>query len=253
MAVALNIGGCAEPWRAPVESRSEAGYRGAGQGIDGPVYRVRRGDTLYGIAWRAGVDYRDLARWNGIRAPYTIYVGQRLRVVPESAAPGSAKTAVAGSPPQAAKAPPKPATAGTPATKPPDPGTAKKPLNTGPLKWRWPTEGRVVETFSPSDPARKGVKISGKRNQTVVAAEGGEIVYSGSGLVGYGELIIIKHNNDYLSAYGHNNKRLVKEGQRVARGDAIAEMGVAGGRPLLHFEIRRRGKPVDPVAVLPRR
>ena len=127
------------------------------------------------------------------------------------------------------------------------------PTKHGALQWRWPTDGTLVETFSPSDPSRKGVKISGKRNQSVVAAESGDIVYSGSGLVGYGELIIIKHNNDYLSAYGHNNKRLVKEGQRVARGDAIAEMGVAGGRPLLHFEIRRQGKPVDPVALLPRR
>lgn len=250
------LGGCAEPWKAPVESRSEARYRGAGQGIEGPVYRVRRGDTLYGIAWRAGVDYRDLARWNRIAAPYTIYVGQKLHVVPQPTRAAGQPAALAGSrPPPPATASPKrePATSGAPAAKTPSSGSRTKPAKGGALQWRWPTEGRLVETFSPSDPARKGIKIGGRKNQPVVAAEGGEIVYSGSGLVGYGELIIIKHNNDYLSAYGYNNKRLVKEGQRVARGDAIAEMGVAGGRPLLHFEIRRRGKPVDPAAVLPRR
>lgn len=256
-ALALVLGGCAEPWKAPVESRSEPRHRGAGQSIDGPVYRVRSGDTLYGIAWRAGVDYRDLARWNGIGAPYTIYVGQKLRVT--SRPPEPVRQAAA-APPPARKAPSekKPPPAGhrvaeQPSAKPAVGETRRAPAKQGALEWRWPTEGKVIESFSPADPSRKGIKISGKRNQPVVAAESGEIVYSGSGLVGYGELIIVKHNNDFLSAYGHNNKRLVKEGQRVARGDAIAEMGVAGGSPVLHFEIRRRGQPVDPAALLPPR
>jgi lipoprotein NlpD len=121
------------------------------------------------------------------------------------------------------------------------------------LRWQWPTAGRVVERFSAGDPSRKGLKIAGKPGQSIVAAEGGSVVYSGSGLVGYGQLIIVKHNNNYLSAYGHNRKLLVQQGDQVARGAQIAEMGLAGGAPVLHFEIRRDGDPVDPLALLPRR
>ena len=253
--------GCTDPWKAPVESRSEARYRGAG--IDGPVYRVKPGDTLYGIAWRAGVDYRDIARWNSVPAPYTIYVGQQLSVkgparaasrkpTPPSASPKtSTEKAPKTSSPAKASGPS--AVAGSSRTKTAARGDKGHTARRGTLRWRWPTDGRVTGTFSSRDPGRKGIKISGRRGQSVVAAEAGEVVYSGSGLVGYGELIIIKHNNDYLSAYGHNNKRLVKEGQAVKRGAEIAEMGIAAGRPTLHFEIRRRGKPVDPVALLPRR
>lgn len=253
LVVALLASACSDPWKAPVESRSEAGYRGAE--ISGDSYRVRSGDTLYGIAWRAGVDYRDLATWNRISEPYTIYVGQQLRLSSKAPVPAQKPPeqkpalSVAQNDPPAPAEPPKPATS-KPATKPQSTAVA---LPSGPLKWSWPTDGKVTDTYSPQDPARKGIKITGARGQPVRASEGGKVVYSGSGLVGYGELIILKHSNDYLSAYGHNSKRLVNEGQTVARGATIAEMGIAGGKPQLHFEIRRRGKPVDPLSLLPRR
>lgn len=121
------------------------------------------------------------------------------------------------------------------------------------LQWQWPTKGKVIQRFSRKDPTRKGIKIAGRFGQSIYAAESGKVVYSGSGLIGYGQLIIIKHDKDYLSAYGHNRKLLVKEGDEVAKGERIAEMGVAGGGgSVLHFEIRRKGTPVDPGAILPR-
>jgi lipoprotein NlpD len=124
----------------------------------------------------------------------------------------------------------------------------------GPLQWRWPTAGRVVERFSAQDRTRNGVKIAGRSGQPILAAEAGRVVYSGSGLIGYGQLIIIKHNKNYLSAYGHNRKILVKEGDQVARGAHIGEMGKPpDDQPLLHFEIRRQGTPVDPLLLLPER
>ena len=257
----LMLASCSAPWKAPVESRSSSGYRGAE--ISGDSYRVRPGDTLYGIAWRAGADYKDLAAWNRIPPPYTIFVGQKLRLT----SAGTSKTqspAVSRSSGSSSAGVPKPTastsdsgakttTQSSPSTTQRKTASAQAPLPSGPLKWRWPADGRLTGTYSPRDPSRKGIKISGTRGQPVRAAEGGEVVYSGSGLVGYGELIILKHTNDYLSAYGHNNKRLVREGDRVKPGMTIAEMGVAGGKPQLHFEIRRRGKPVDPLALLPRR
>jgi lipoprotein NlpD len=129
---------------------------------------------------------------------------------------------------------------------------APQPIN-GPLAWQWPTSGRVVERFSSEDRTRNGLKIAGRTGQPILAAEGGRIVYSGSGLIGYGQLIIIKHNKNYLSAYGHNRKILVKEGDQVARGAHIGEMGKPpDDQPLLHFEIRRQGTPVDPLRLLPK-
>jgi lipoprotein NlpD len=122
------------------------------------------------------------------------------------------------------------------------------------LDWRWPTIGKVVQTFSPGDPERKGVRISGVVGQPVVAAEAGRVVYSGSGLVGYGNLVIIKHDDDYLSAYGYNKKLLVKEGDEVARGEQIARMGSPrnGADSMLHFEIRKEGRPINPLPLLPK-
>jgi lipoprotein NlpD len=262
--LSLLVSSCSAPWRAPVETRSGVGYSAAGGRIEGPTYRVQPGDTLYGIAWRAGVDYQDLAAWNRIAPPYTIYVRQQLRVVPgalgatkQAPAKSARKTAAAKPPAKTGKT----ATASVPATRAANtaaPSSATKPravkdVPSGSLRWTWPAKGRVVQTFSPSDPARKGIKIRGNLGQGVVASEAGEVVYSGSGLVGYGQLIIIKHNKEFLSAYGHNAKRLVREGDRVARGKVIAEMGTSAGQPQLHFEIRRRGKPVNPLGLLPRR
>ena len=124
----------------------------------------------------------------------------------------------------------------------------------GTLQWQWPTDGRVAQGYAAGDATRKGLKIAGTLGQPIYAAEAGRVVYSGSGLIGYGALIIIKHNKDFLSAYGYNSKILVKEGDQVTKGEHIAEMGRnGGGPPMLHFEIRRRGKPVDPSEVLPPR
>jgi lipoprotein NlpD len=124
----------------------------------------------------------------------------------------------------------------------------------GKLAWRWPTEGAVTVGFAAADPARKGIKIAGALGQAITAAERGSVVYSGSGLIGYGQLIIVKHNEKYLSAYGNNRKILVKEGDQVTKGQKIAEMGRAnGGLSILHFEIRREGEPVDPLSLLPRK
>jgi lipoprotein NlpD len=122
------------------------------------------------------------------------------------------------------------------------------------VTWRWPASGQIVSKYVNGDPTRQGVNIAGSSGQPVFAAAAGEVVYSGAGLIGYGELIIIKHSDTFLSAYGHNRKRLVGEGQRVTSGQQIAEMGRSGAaRDMLHFEIRQGGKPVDPLPLLPRR
>ncbi|RMD69280.1 MAG: LysM peptidoglycan-binding domain-containing protein [Gammaproteobacteria bacterium] len=193
------------------------------------------GDTLYGIAWKYRLDPRTLARWNRIPPPYIIYPGQRLRLTPPKSTPARplpSKT------PKTRKAPPPP----------PRKAVAKKGI-----PWTWPAFGRVISTFSPRDPNRKGIDIAGRKGQLVYAAAPGKVVYSGSGLVGYGKLIIIKHNENYLSAYAHNERLLVKEGDQVRAGQPIAVMGKTGtDRVKLHFEIRYRGKPVDPLKFLPK-
>lgn len=214
---------------------------------------VRRGDTLYGIAFRAGVDFRELARWNRIAPPYTIYPGQRLELRPNARSSG-----VASSPPvvRTPSAPaPLPATPRPPAQRPPpSPPPAAPPLARAPVAWRWPTQGAVVSGFVAGDNTRQGIDIAGTAGQAIIAAAAGTVVYSGSGLVGYGELVIVKHSEEWLSAYGHNRRRLVAEGERVSAGQMIAEMGRTGAsRDMLHFEIRRNGKPVDPLPLLPKR
>jgi len=124
----------------------------------------------------------------------------------------------------------------------------------GPLRWQWPTSGQVVSRFVSGDPTRQGLSIVGNPGQAVNAAADGVVVYSGSGLIGYGELVIVKHSDEFLSAYGHNRRRLVAEGDQVKSGQQIAEMGRSGAaRDMLHFEIRRNGRPVDPMGFLPAR
>ncbi len=223
----------------------------------GGYYRVRKGDSLYSIAWRAGLDYRTLAHWNGLKSPYTIYPGQRIRLSPPkvSKTPPSAKGANAkkpASPDRSAANRPGKSRPSSPARN----SSGKKPgkaVATGSLHWQWPVRGRLLSRFASNDAARGGIKIGGRRGQKIVAAEAGQVVYVGSGLIGYGKLIIIKHNNKYLSAYGHNSRLRVKEGERVSRGQHISDMGVTNqGVPLLYFEIRRYGKPVDPLKYLPR-
>ncbi|MET0893166.1 MAG: peptidoglycan DD-metalloendopeptidase family protein [Pseudoxanthomonas sp.] len=233
-------------------SSSRSAQRLVSQPKYGVTARVQRGDTLYGLAFRNGIDVRDLAAWNGIASPYTIYPGQSIRLYPAGGrtASGSTRpaTTVATGRPRAvtAKVP-------TATTRPLPMPPAASPPNSG-FSWRWPAEGVVIGGFTAGDATKQGVDIGGTSGQPVRAAGDGVVVYSGGGLVGYGELVIIKHSESWLSAYGHNRKRLVNEGQNVKAGQQVAEMGRSGAaRDMLHFEIRYNGKPVDPLLYLPRR
>lgn len=304
----------------------------------GGSYRVMKGDTLYSIAFRNKVDFRDLAGWNNIASPFTIWPGQDLRLSPpghDGGKPASAHattpvvaavpppaghsahgapapgTPVASSPTVAvppasavppanavpATAPPGPpvgAAAATAASSVPAPATttntpvvvAGKPAESvvppptapaaapapvenppaatpivasgatrsaGGINWRWPADGTLIKRFSSGD-AIPGIEVAGKAGDPVRAAADGVVVYSGNGLVGYGELVIIKHSDSFLSAYGHNRKRLVKEGEKVKAGQSVAEMGSSGAtRDELQFQIRRDGNPVDPLQYLPQK
>ncbi|MBB5015649.1 peptidoglycan DD-metalloendopeptidase family protein [Rehaibacterium terrae] len=226
-------------------------------------YVVVRGDTLYGIAFRHGLDYRDVAAWNGIGPPYTIYPGQRIRLAPAgriAATPPPAARPAPARPPAseparpAAPPPQQPAPAVAPSPSQTPAPTSAPPVAGGPVRWQWPAQGQIVGRFVAGDPTRQGIDIAGNGGQPVLAAADGVVVYSGAGLVGYGELIIVKHTDEWLSAYGHNRRRLVEEGQAVRAGQQIAEMGRTGAsRDMLHFEIRRNGRPVDPLTLLPPR
>jgi len=209
----------------------------------GATALVQRGQSVYRIATENGLTALDLALWNDIPPPYIIHPGQRLRLYPGGQR-GVARPVA--TPPRKA---------GTQAPRPAPPAIAPVIAPAASmLGWRWPADGGVVETFASGDPTRQGIDIAGKGGQPVRAAADGVVVYSGSGLVGYGELVIVKHNEQWLSAYGHNRARLVNEGQRVLAGQQIAEMGRSGAsRDMLHFEIRYNGKPVDPQQYLPRR
>ena len=231
-------------------------------------YVVRRGDTLFSIAFRYGWDYKALAARNNIAEPYTIHPGQTIRfdgrtgaapttvvTSTQSGASSSSKTTVIRRPAGAVIAPATGTATGAatpPASKPaPAPVTPAGPAPTG---WGWPSNGVLIGKFSSNGSLNKGIDIAGDLGQPVLAASDGTVVYAGSGLRGYGELVIIKHNETYVSAYGHNRKLLVREGQQVKVGQTIAEMGSTGtDRVKLHFEIRRQGKPVDPLQFLPRR
>ena len=213
----------------------------------GATTLVQRGDNLYRIASSNGISVRDLADWNGIPVPYTIYPGQRLRLYPQSAGSRATPAPARGTPAVASRRP-----AGA-ATRPAAAVRAAPPVASG-IAWRWPADGDLISRYVAGEPTRQGVDIAGKGGAPVRAAGDGVVVYSGSGLVGYGELIIIKHNDAWLSAYGHNRRRQVNEGQLVKAGEQIAEMGRSGAaRDMLHFEVRYNGKPVDPLQYLPRR
>lgn len=200
------------------------------------IYTVNKGDTLYSIAWDHGHDYRTVARWNGIDPPYTIYPGQEIRMYP---APTATRSTGRSTP--VAPAPTAPAAA-----------QSDEADDNRPMQWQWPVKGKIVNTFSGSDPGKKGLDIAGNMGQSVEAAADGKVVYSGSGLRGYGNLIIIKHNTTYFSAYAYNSKLHVRENDVVEAGQHIADMGNNGSGPaMLHFEIRRNGKPQDPVKYLP--
>ncbi|MCI4568832.1 peptidoglycan DD-metalloendopeptidase family protein [Lysobacter sp. CFH 32150] len=207
---------------------------------------VRRGDTLYGIAFRNGIDVRDLAAWNGIAPPYTIYPGQSLRLYPRGGARPVATTRPSTSVPAGSRP-------SVPTPVRPMPPVVSMPV-ASPIAWRWPADGELIARYVAGEPTKQGIDVAGNSGAPVRAAADGVVVYSGSGLVGYGELIIVKHNDAWLSAYGHNRARLVNEGQLVKAGQQIAELGRTGAaREMLHFEIRYNGKPVDPLQYLPRK
>nr|WP_298143691.1 peptidoglycan DD-metalloendopeptidase family protein [uncultured Pseudomonas sp.] len=217
-------------------------------------YRVRRGDTLYSIAFRFGWDWKALAARNGIVDPYVIRVGQVIHFDTQRHTP-----VVVASRPQPSPRPPVVVATPVPRTPPVVTASSKvsKPVisaSSSASGWVWPSKGALVGRFSSNGSLNKGIDIAGELGQPVSAASDGSVVYAGSGLRGYGELVIIKHNDTYVSAYGHNRRLLVQEGQRVKAGQTIAEMGSTGAdRVKLHFEIRRQGKPVDPLQYLPRR
>lgn len=248
IALVILLTGCGSTGPAPVD---EYGYGPAPKGY----YRVRRGDTLAIIAKRKRVSWRALARWNGLGPPYTIYAGKLLRIKSSSSSRRVAKTS---SPKRSTKG----GTSKSPRKKsasvsPSRSGAAKKTAGSAAassgIRWQWPIRGAIRQRYRSGDRTRQGVRIAGRAGQTVAAAAAGSVVYSGSGLKGYGNLIIVKHNSRYLSAYGFNRRLLVKEGERVKRGQTLAEVGQAGsGEYLLHFEIRRDGRTVDPLLYLPR-
>ena len=230
-------------------------------------YVVRRGDTLFSIAFRYGWDWKALAARNQIPEPYTIRPGQTIRfdgrsnstpttvaTAPVVTRPvtttststsgsGSVKTTVISKPVEV-----------VPVVIPPSATAQTGAAGKSPTGWGWPSSGVLIGKFSSNGSLNKGIDIAGDLGQPVLAASDGSVVYAGSGLRGYGELIIIKHSDTYVSAYGHNRRLLVREGQQVKAGQTIAEMGSTGtDRVKLHFEIRRQGKPVDPLQFLPKR
>jgi lipoprotein NlpD len=259
----------------------------------GNTYTVKRGDTLFYIAWITGNDYRDLAQRNNIPEPYSLNVGQNIQLgngsatgnggmlaatdatsggVPKPPSTSQIQTATVDS--QSTNAysdnsgkqnvgkmlPAAGAVAATTATAPVTAPVVAPPVsstvsNSAPVStWRWPTDGKIIDNFSSSEGGNKGVDIAGSRGQPIFATADGRVVYAGNALRGYGNLIIIKHNDDYLSAYAHNDTMLVREQQEVKAGQKIATMGSTGTSSVrLHFEIRYKGKSVNPLRYLPQR
>lgn len=223
------------------------------------MHRVKRGETLIGISLEYGVDWRELAQWNQIANPNRIEVGQLLTVrAPAAPPPVASRLEVRPLPPATPTPAQVPAAPAMPPASPSAPAAAP-PIAAAPaeaagesLSWAWPANGGVITQFA--EGGSKGIAIAGAPGEAVLAAERGRVVYSGSGLRGYGNLVIVKHSNDFITAYAHNRAVLVKEGQTVRRGQKIAELGMSDAdRPMLHFELRKGGKPVDPIGFLPSR
>jgi lipoprotein NlpD len=264
----LQLSGCASPppGGVPVIDRNQSAY--LREPLRRGQYRVQPGESLYSIAFRFGWDWKALAQHNRIPPPYVIYPGQTIRFSGASTRRQTAsrqtvvkpvaKPVTPASPPPIVSKPVSPSPAkptstavGTPISPPasPTPNVARSSAG-----WVWPSAGELIGRFASNASLNKGIDIAGQLGQPVLAASDGLVVYAGSGLRGYGELLIIKHDDVYVSAYGHNRRLLVREGQQVKAGQTIAEMGSTGtDRVKLHFEIRRQGKPVDPQQYLPRR
>ncbi|MGB0449343.1 MAG: peptidoglycan DD-metalloendopeptidase family protein [Porticoccaceae bacterium] len=208
------------------------------------VHQVEPGETLYSIAWRYDLDFRKLARANGINAPFVINRGQLLSLDTSKISTRSAQAVnrVASQPKTVAAA----SGQGSVQTKKTSANKVKAPVYTGNWRWQWPVKGKVVESYNPKD-LRKGIKIKALSRSAVRSAGPGVVVYSGEGLRGYGKLVIIKHSEILLSAYAHNEQIMVKEGQTVKQMDIISRLGASG---TLYFEIRKDGYPVNPVSYL---
>ncbi len=263
------LNACAGNIQAPVSSRGEPVQTAPAPSPQQPKqtnviqkntvqHIVTRGDTLYSIAWNYGFDYRDVAQWNSITSPYVIYPGQVIRLQ----TPQQSETRPLTSETQ-------PLTPGPIVIKKSTEkinvtiknGTSIKQVESvqkkseiepvsGPIRWIWPTQGTIIKSDTPI--SKKGIDIAGQIGQQINASAPGEVVYSGSGLLGYGRLNIIKHNDTYLSAYAHNSQLMVKEGDQVSAGQQIAQMGQTNnGRTVLHFEIRKNGQPENPLNYLP--
>ncbi|MGL6020504.1 MAG: murein hydrolase activator NlpD [Gibbsiella quercinecans] len=299
----VNDGGIAGAATAPAVGNASAqgdrivynrSYESIPKGsYSGSTYTVKRGDTLFYIAWITGNDYRDLAQRNNIPEPYSLNVGQTIQLgngsaqnnggmlvatdatsggVPKPPSSTQIQTATVDSQPTnaysgnsgkqnvgkmlpasgAAAVGSAAAPVTAPAAAPPVSSTVS---NSAPVSsWRWPTDGKIIDNFSSSDGGNKGIDIAGSRGQPIFATADGRVVYAGNALRGYGNLIIIKHNDDYLSAYAHNDTMLVREQQEVKAGQKIATMGSTGTSTVrLHFEIRYKGKSVNPLRYLPQR
>ncbi|MDX8385819.1 MAG: peptidoglycan DD-metalloendopeptidase family protein [Gallionella sp.] len=278
--VAVTLAACStDRYRAPGYERGVSGQTASTGEKDWrpQVYVVQKGDTMYGIAFNYGFDYHELSELNGIKDPSVISVGQKIRLFPgQTTSDGIAikpiKNLLKGQPKlvkyrysekalamadkiQDIASPVVATIASADKSKPKIVKQAPvKNVNTGNdanLKWAMPAKGKIIAKFSAAA-NRKGIDISGTLGQPVHASAPGKVVYSGSGLRGYGKLVIIKHNSTFLSAYAHNNQILVKEGEKISQGQKIAEMGSTDAdRVKLHFEIRRLGKPVDPFKYIP--
>jgi len=272
LACAAVLAACANsPMPAPVVDRTSGGTAQTAAALEAApagYYRVKRGDTLYRIALENGQSYRDVAAWNNMANANQIEVGQLLRVVPPSAdvnaAPGVATLPVApgtvqsqpidaarpvGTPMSASSTPAATPASAAPATAAGASAAGGASAPAGDVRLAWPASGQLIGKFD--DKANKGIDIAGKKGDPVLAADEGRVIHVGP-LRGYGNLVIIKHNDTYLTAYGHNDKVLVAEQSTVRKGQKIAEMGNSDtDRVKLHFEVRKNGKPVDPMRYLP--
>lgn len=237
--------------------------------INTTYYKVKKGETLYSIAWRANSDVRTLAKLNKISSPYNIFPGQKLIVAQKKTSKplqaSNNKSYVKNSNKNSSNPAEKSVKKVVAPNKKQEYGktvseekvnkkttSQSSPFSTKIREWQWPANGKLIARFSTAQQGNKGIDIAGRRGDKVKAAADGKVVYAGSALSGYGQLVIVKHNDDYLSAYAHNDKILVKEKQLVKTGDVIASMGDTDAeRVMLHFEVRFRGKSVNPMKYLP--
>ena len=257
-AVILLLSACSASQYAPVQDLgySTAQIVSANRVQNTPLsYQVKPGDTMFAIAWRFGWDYKKLAKANAINSPYTIYVGQVIyfnEINDNSAIKAPVEKGAVKKPVVIAKETPKK-----------QPYSASKKVDKSPIlkaytgsksvKWSWPLRGKLIQVFANKAGASNGIDLSSSLGKSVKAASSGIIVYSGSGIQGYGKLVVVKHNDTFLSAYAYNSRILVEEGAIVSAGQVIAEVGKGPQLdPRLHFEIRKNGKPVNPLRYLPK-